>query len=294
LEIANYDVNKAIHVIGSLSKTIVVIKSKFIVNQTNLYGLLFIIFDLRAKKPFRLRSIISYNPAIFETDLNLHWHEFEKKLYAYRLREGVVPELTQRLENYLEERLKIDKTRDIYSLLSQKGETEDREIEKIFFSFLGEWFRGSDLQIVLKREELDLTQFRHIHFDDKEHENVKGMGHVPPGNVVTLQIELVRSEEGKRSENLTSGDIVYASVVDNRDIAQYLAHLLGAKVKEEIVPLPTLVEFVERRGDRVFVSTRFSRGIIGEVLLPFGEKVKAEREKSKESFWEKFKFWLKR
>ena len=83
------------------------------------------------------------------------------------------------------------------------------------------------------------------------------------------------------------GSRVLAKIVDQRDIAQYLAHLLGGKKEEEIVPLTIAVDKIEIDQDNVKVYTRFSPRVVGLSCLCLQDKVKIIK-KEKISFFKRF------
>src|ERR1041384_2732283 len=85
---AGYDLEKAIRTIGVLLRNIVVVKGKFLLPGKNLYGLIILIADTKRQSLFRIRAVVSYNPALYETPLETDWYDFEKGLYAFRLWEG--------------------------------------------------------------------------------------------------------------------------------------------------------------------------------------------------------------
>ncbi len=56
LELANYDLEKAIRTIRSILRNIIVIKGKFIIAENNLYGLFIMILNKRSETAIRPKS----------------------------------------------------------------------------------------------------------------------------------------------------------------------------------------------------------------------------------------------
>ncbi|MCK5533722.1 hypothetical protein KAI68_01295 [bacterium] len=114
---------------------------------------------------------------------------------------------------------------------------------------------------------------------------------IPQDATVFLETELVLADsismEGVISHKLKKGNLVLAKIVDQRDIAQYLAHLLGGKKEEEIVPLTIAVDKIEIDQDNVKVYTRFSPRVVGLSCLCLQDKVKIIK-KEKISFFKRF------
>ncbi len=105
---------------------------------------------------------------------------------------------------------------------------------------------------------------------------------------IFLEIDLVleNSMNGILPCKLGKGDLVLAKIVDKRDIAQYLSHLLGGNKQGEIIPLTMPVEQVEIKGEETIVYTRFSAGVIGISRFSLQNRVKLIK-KNKEGWIEK-------
>lgn len=293
LEISQYNVEHAIRLISGAFRSILVIKGKFNIVSRNLYGLLILIFNVREKSLLRCKTIVSYNPTVFETDLNLYWYEFEKKLYTFRLWEGSIQSLTQELESSLNESVSSEDKRDFFIRLKQdyKGtEWIGKKLNRI----IAEKFIGETVSLLLAREELNLNQFRHL--TDKQSIPViadKYALSLTENNPLMLEIELVTSKNGGISANaIKSGDEVFAVVTDNRDIAKYLTHLLGGKTKDRLTPIPTMVEKIVKENGKIQLQTRFTSGILGSTVIEPEARIKIVRNGS-DNWWKNFVAWLK-
>lgn len=274
LESTHNDVSKAIRIIDSLLKNIVAIKGKFKCESKNIYGLFLLITDIRQKTLVRVGALVTYNPAVYESDLGIHWHDFEKQLYALRLGEGSIQDLTQNLQHCFQTRLTGDENKSFYQYLRN---LETREIETILLSEIKMVTDDQEVAFNTSLEQLNLAQFKELR---KEAEGGDDFGEPyyekekEKDSTITLKIELVlNSSQGVVSKNLRKGDLILAKIVDLRDIAQYLSKLLGGKQQDEIIPLAVPVDNVEIKEGRVIVKTRFSPGIMGKDVLALEDKV---------------------
>src|SRR5262245_43442307 len=100
LELARFDVAKAIRAMGSLLRHINVLKGKSRVEGSSLYGLFLLVADVKSSFPMRLRCVFSHNPAVYETDLTAPWYDVERQIYGHRLAEGSQQHLSQELEHF--------------------------------------------------------------------------------------------------------------------------------------------------------------------------------------------------
>lgn len=286
LEISQYNVEHAIRLVSGAFRSILVIKGKFNIVSSNLYGLLILIFNVREKSLLRCRTIVSYNPVVYETDLSLYWHEFEKKLYTYRLREGSIQSLTQELESLLNELVSQEDRRDFFLKLKQdiKGtEWVGKKLNRIF----AEKFIDEPVALLLAREELNLNQFRHL--NDKQSSSVVSKDTISftENNPLVLEIEVVNSKVGVVAGSVKIGDEIFTLVTDNRDIGRYLTHLLGGKSKDGLMPIPSMVEKVEKENGKIRLQTRFTSGIIGSVVVDSGTKIKLVKDNTN-IWWRNF------
>ncbi len=107
---------------------------------------------------------------------------------------------------------------------------------------------------------------------------------------VFLETELVLQDSMSTdiviAHKLKKGDLVLAKIVDQRDIAQYLAHLLGSKKEEKIVPLAIAVDKIEVDEKKVKVYSVFSPRVVGISILSLEDKVEIVK-KEKTGLFEK-------
>ena len=274
------NLEKAIKSINQLLKYIVVIKGKFVCDKINVYGQFVVISHLNQKRIVRLSAIVTYDPSIYEEDVDSKWRDFEKKLYAHRLSEGCLHELIQKLEQNLNWQIASDYRRSFFQNLKDRNY---EEITDILRSIISKSLEDPQLKVEMDVEELNLSQFK---FPQESTISIEG-GVKPSLNqagepvnrkegAIVLRTELVTDDSSAsvEIEKLRKNDLILVKILDSRDIAQYLSHLLGGCKGEEVIPLSTIVEEAREKGNQWVVRTRFSPGIVGEALAEKRAKVR--------------------
>lgn len=266
LQLCGYELEKAVKMLPGLIKDIVVFKGKFSLERQGVYGVLLVIVNLKTHSLVRAKAVISYNPSVYLIPLEGEWFEYEKHLYRCRLWEGSLQGQSQELEQLIVQTV----TQSSPAELTR----EDSEQAFPFFYALLSKSLGSpeNLKLLLKKEKLDLGQLQLMKRDLKEPAPVP----VPSGEKLILRVALDADPQGIRASQLRAGDTVAAEIIDPRDIAQYLAKLLGGRTQEGLIPLLAPVESVKTadQGKEAVVQVRFSSGVCGQVRLPADIKIK--------------------
>jgi len=105
---------------------------------------------------------------------------------------------------------------------------------------------------------------------------------------LVIQVALDPDPDGTPCSALSAGDMVYATINDQRDIAQYLSKLFGARSEDGMRPLLVPVEAIEKgTPDVVTIRVRFSAGVCGDISMPGDLKLKAVRKPVKAPWWKK-------
>ncbi|MGQ0645249.1 MAG: hypothetical protein ACT4O3_07125 [Elusimicrobiota bacterium] len=283
---AAYDVEKAVRTIGTLLRNIVVARAKFSLPERNLYGLLILIADVKRRSLFRGRAVVSYNPALFETPLGMNWYDFERGLYAFRLWEGTLQQVTQDLERALLERLESPEGEDLYDLLRDGPEEGIRERLR---GILAAHFPGGRTELSVLREELNLDQFRRLRPEEEAHAAAGAdRPQELPGGGLRLSVDLQEAADGVPAREVKEGDSVYVLITDERDIAQYLSKLLGGRRGEGWNPLTATVEHAGRRDGAVVFHIRLAAGILGVAQAQEGSLLRVQKAGG-DSWWRR---WL--
>jgi hypothetical protein len=250
LELAENDLEKAIKTIGSLLRHIFALKSKFNFPDKSLYGLLLVVINTKTQEILRLHTVVTYNPTLYENSPEMDWYALEKLIFSYRLDEGSLPDFTQDLEQKLRPYLLGKK--EIFV------KCDPNEISKLLLEF----FLPDKVNISLLAEELNLAQFRRLPSNDEAPNTKAETSDGEPGTV-WLEVDIPEDKDGKEVAKLVEGDMVLSQITDTRDIAHYLAHLIGGRREGGMVPLPAVVKKITVSENECEVQVHYAPGIIG-------------------------------
>lgn len=289
MSLAGFDLEKAIRTIGTLLRHIVVVKGKFVDVHQNLYGLLLLIADTKRDQFIRVRAVVSYNPALFESPLGDHWYDFERDIYAARLGEGALQQASQDLERSFLENLE-SRRNDFFPALTSPSGTN---LAAVLDAAMGRSFpRGVTSAYV--PEVIDWNQFRRFPIKGEERLPVvpePGSGVVAAGEeTLRIQMEIQGDPEGRPLKEIRQGDHVAVILSDNRDIAHYIAKLFGLLNEAGPRPLEAPVETVQQNDGRVRLHVRLSAGILGVAEAPSGVCVRI-RPRETDPWWRR---WIQR
>ncbi|MBN1824577.1 MAG: hypothetical protein JW803_09700 [Endomicrobiales bacterium] len=277
LELAGNDLEKAIKTIGSLLRYIVAIKGKIFFRAKNLYGLVLIVVNTKTSEILRFHTVVSYNPSVYEHSPDMDWFALEKAIFSFRLDGGSLPDFTQNLE----QRLKT-------YLVEKKEIFVKCNIEEIRAT-IKELFGPEDADIVLYTEELNLAQFRRLPSEDVSSAARSELSETDLGTVY-LDVCLIEDRGGKDVSKLEENDIVLSQITDERDIAHYLAHLIGGKKDGDMVPIPAVVKKIIATPADSEVQVYFAPSIIGNAKMSNDAKIKII-ETREAPWWKKIIPW---
>ncbi len=275
---AGYDLEKAVRTIAGLLRHIVVLKGKFQAPARNLYGLVVLIADTRRGALLRIRAVVSYNPALFETALEGDWYDVERILYAYRLGEGTLQQVSQDLEKLLGDRWSGAEGVRFHVWL-RDGETQ--RIVESGERLVSAYFSGESVSLALVREELNLDQYRRVRREDLPAAAPSAGG---AGESLALKVSLEEDPAGLPAREVVPGDGVRALLTDERDIAQYLSKLLGGRSSEGVKALPAPVESVTSEGEGLRFQVRLSGSVLGLARVKPDARLRVDRREA-ESWW---------
>lgn len=290
LELCGYDLEKAVKAIPRLFQNIVVLKARVRAVDESLYGLLLVILNVKEKSLLRARAVVSYNPAVYASELEQHWFDYEARLYACRLWVGTLQDLSQEIEQLLSAYFASTEAKSFYQ--------EGRDLQRSDFDVLRGALAaklGGQVDLKFHQDVLDLGQFREVRPDAassgaeqksaKRDQAVAQRGGAP----LVLQIEFERGgEDGITAKSLSAGDLIYTRITDSRDIAQYLGKLFGSRTEEGVAPLLVPVEAIEKdESGRVMIRVRFSAGVCGDLSVAQEDRLKAVARPSNMPWWKK-------
>ncbi|MFC2091397.1 hypothetical protein ACFLTD_01325 [Elusimicrobiota bacterium] len=270
-----------------------VIKCRFKADAVNIYGLFLIIFNGRSRKILRFAAVSGCNPVIYETDIAHQWFSFERKIYSARLKDGSLREVTQEIERSLLINMFEQEGVGFYYYWDEQNFEGIKETIKQHISNVIKYDTGNkcEVGIEIAWQELNLRQFKYLSDTEKIDEEFKL--HLNEdrtySSIIDLNTRLVRTAEKSRTvkvEKIEAGDMVFTEIIDERDIGVYLAHLLGARSGEELVPLSANVEDVKHTPEGIAVIVRFGPGIVGRALEQSRKKISIIKDPvSKKNRW---------
>lgn len=282
LQLCSYDLESAVQAVPRLFQHVVIFKGRVRAASESLYGLWLAVLNLKEGRLLRARAVVSYNPAVYASELDTHWFDFEGRLYACRLWAGTAQGLSQELEAALTKTFDSPEAKPFY----EEGKRFSGEAFAPLKSAVA-GVLGGGVELEARQDVLDLGQFREVRPSalPRPRTRPKRGGR---GGLLVLHIAVEPDPEGVAADDLRAGDLVYASINDQRDIAQYLAKLFGARGETGPAPIVVPVEAVERGEGRVGLRVRFSAGVCGDVELPGPLKVKTSRRPTRGSWWKRF------
>jgi hypothetical protein len=328
LQLCSYDLETAVQTVPRLFQDIRVIKGRLKCAGDPLFGLWLAILNLRDRSLLRARAVVSCNPAVYASELDQHWFDFEGHIYACRLWAGTLQDVSQEAEKLLESFFNSPGAFAFYDEKARLGSKEWGQLKALLAGRLGE------VEIQASPEVLDMGQFQEVRplpasgeadralprgSASSERRRGEADRGLPRGSAssersqgegekgssrpssqarrpsrsaskspLILRIALEPSPTGFAAGELRAGDVVYAAITDARDVAQYLAKLLGTRVGDGAPSLPAPVEALERgKSGEVLVRVRFSAGLCGDVSVPPDIRLKVSRRPSRMPWWKK-------
>lgn len=275
---AGYDLEKAVRAIAGLLRHIVALKGKFQAPARGLYGLLVAIADTRRSELVRVRAVVSYNPALFETVLEGDWYDVERALYAFRLGEGTLQQVSQDLEKLLTDRWGTAEGARFHDW-AREGQTD--RIAESAERLVSAHFSGAAATVRILREELNLDQYRRVRRDESQAAPASPQA---TGENLSLKVSLEADPAGTPAGEVVPGDVVRALLTDERDIAQYVSKLLGGRTGEGLNSLPAPVEEIVAEDGLLRFQIRLSGSILGLAHVEPGALLRVDR-RSPDSWW---------
>jgi hypothetical protein len=270
------NIEKAIYTIGLLLKFITVFKIKLIFPKENIYGLIHIAVNMKTHDILRFSMIFSHNPVIYEISANIDWFSFEKAIFSARLDTGAMENYTQTIEENLK-------------LYTQQAIKETNVISKEEIStMIKTFFQPVTAEMEIVNEELNLAQFKKLPDYNTKQNEISFAGY--DLGFVKLDVKILEDSNGKPTEKITEGDTVLSRITDKRDIAHYLAHLIGGRKNGIMIPLPAMVKKLYSKNNNFEIHLHYAPSITGLAKIKSGVKLKVLETKS-QLWWKKITPW---
>ncbi|MDR2425719.1 MAG: hypothetical protein LBD46_00810 [Endomicrobium sp.] len=249
LILSDNDLEKSITKISILLKFITAFKIKLIFPQDNIYGLMHVAVNMKNAEILRFSMVVSYNPSVYENSASMDWFSFEKAIFSCRLDAGAMEDYTQRVEEKLKNHIAKE--------LKQVPVISKDEISKIISLF----FNPIIVKIEIISEELNLSQFKKLPDYNKIQNETSFTGY--DLGFVRLDVEILKDLNGKPAEKLSKGDVVLSMITDERDIAHYLAHLIGGRKDGNMIPLPATIKKITVKNEDFEIYLSYAPSITG-------------------------------
>jgi len=276
LELANNNLEQAIATIGFLLKFITVFKMKLMLPNENIYGLVHVAVNMKTSEVLRFSAVFSLNPAVYEVSASKDWFSFEKEIFSARLAGGAMESYTQSVE----ENFKLY----IQQAVKEIPSISHEEVKTIVQSF----FYPSETKVEVVSEELNLTQFKKLpDYAIKKNETS------PTGydiGFIKLDVELIEDPAGKPAAELRDGDTVLSLITDERDIAHYIANLIGGRKESSMIPLEAAVKKIVSKNDGYEIHLHYAPSITGTAKISKTSKIKI-LSAAESPWWKKIVPW---
>jgi len=278
LKFTSGDQEGAKRILKSVPKDIYILKVKFITAVSGYYGTLFICYDEKEGIIKRYIAIVTDDQEIGKIDIAKGWREFEEELYYFLRNKVIDADRVEQLDKLVNSKEFVTKIANIF----QAGKTVKND--KIHNFINGELFNVfTDTNIAVKfdveltdafelnkgqvsgvEEAEEVAEIEDVGMNEAQREKNRA-GLVKDQSLIVLKVEPVLSPvKGTEIKSLEFGDEVQVRITDERDIAEYLAELLGGKSQDVRVPVSTkIVEIQELDDEYVGVLTQFGPGIMG-------------------------------
>ena len=293
LESCNYNISKSISKIFDLLKDIVVVKGKFYTYGNHLYGMIMIIVDINHRRHLRTRALVTYNPKVYETDLQQNWFDFDKKLYTARLLPGSIQDMTLNIEKKIAEEISDEYQESFFAAVKKNN---IMEVADILEDILREPLKTA-VNFEILSEELNLTQFKKIsdrvfppqmEFEFKEYDF---------GLVDLLTIDVMPVTYGDlilQAGHLMPGDEIAVLINDTRDIAQYLSGLIGGRNIFGAIAIPCKIHEITHSKNGVTITVRLAAGVVGQATVSEDTPIKVVKWVGRSGFFNRifFRFYL--
>ncbi|MEA3506675.1 MAG: hypothetical protein U9R36_04195, partial [Elusimicrobiota bacterium] len=152
---------------------------------------------MRSQRVLRFASVAGCNPAIYEIDPSTQWFDFEKELYARRLKDGSLRVITQSIEHSVLLDIQEEEQDRFYRVCRDNQILQIRDIVKKRIEGVIKYDTGKDYSVSceVESQRLNLRQFRYLTDTDKINGEFKF--HMEEernySSLIALDMDLVRS-----------------------------------------------------------------------------------------------------
>jgi hypothetical protein len=287
LKFTGWDLDGARRIIEAVPKDIFALKLKFITQITGFFGALFLSYDEKKRVIKRFIAVITDDKDIGRIDIEKQWSEYEEELYVHAR--------TKKIDGLKVDQLKKRMTGDDFisklaNVLKVGRPVKKDLLNSILVDELYNIFTDTNIAVKFDIEMTDafelnkgkgITQAGSAEDEelnpeevDAEIEKQEQQDKVEQSLIVLAVDPVLSPVSGTSIQDLEFGDEIQVRISDEREIADYLAELLGAKVDSIRVPIFTkIIEVRELETGDLGVFTQFGPGILGMFKVPEDVKI---------------------
>lgn len=286
------DLGGALRILEAVPRDVFAVKMKFITQATGFLGAFFFCFDQKAGEIKRLIGVVSEDREIGKIDVGEHWMDYENRLYGYATSKKIEGSKIEQVKRRLQGGAFLSRTAGLLRV----GRPVNREaLNNLFLDELHNVFADTNIAVKFDIEMTDafeMNKGRDVEEEeteqlkpeevDREIDRREERAHNE--TLLLLKVDPVLSPvSGLEVRDLEFGDEIQVRITDDRDIADYLAELIGAKVDAVRVPVYSkVVDSKELEGGYMGVFTQFGPGIMGTFRVPEDARVVCRREQGEE------------
>jgi hypothetical protein len=255
LSLADNNIEKAIVKLGIIQKHITVFKIKLLFAIENFYGLLHIAVNTKTLEILRFSVVFSLNPQIYEISAETEWFSFEIAIFSARLETGAMEKYTQKLEEPLK--------KYVQRTIKETGKMPNQEIIRAFFNPL-------NIKIEIIKEQVNIRDFKKLpNFDIAAPKTYPKKQDA----FLHLEVKILEDNAGKPVENIHKGDSLMTLITDERDIAYYLANLIGGQKDGQMIPISAVVTDIIQNGEYFEIYLQYNTSITSYAKVKKGSRL---------------------
>ncbi len=287
LDFTGGDIDGARKIFQAMPKDYLALKIRYMGHRTHNYGVILIVINIKTREIEEVELIVSKEIKASEVDTNLKFEKFRDAIREYIKMGSVNLIMIDRLKEGIKS---VEFKEAIFRNLTPDGVININDLKIILSELMFKVLTDSNVAIKIDQEKIDIFRYtRKLKKDvsqqeeksgeiiegekEEEKEKVERKQEVEIRSIslIILKIEPVLSPvKGVSITELHPGDEIMVRIIDERDVGDYLATLLGGKVGGDRVPIPATVKEMEKSAEteNVMLLVEFGPGIAGRCFVP--------------------------
>lgn len=257
-----------------------ILKGRFKAIETNTYGLFIIFFSSHIRNIENLIAIASHYSSIFDIDPHLPWYSFEETIINTKWKGDIAIGITLDLQNYMESSLVHERGNELYVLIKNNDEPRvESLLQSILMKPLGD--RNIFIEVAYEfamKSEMDRTREEHSRTPASpvQQLEIKPIPDKFKGKELVDLDLILAPVSGIPVNELKVGDKIMVRINEKSPRGRYYIEALGAKVDGNVIPLPAIVEKIDRTKDKEYILIcKLEKGLYGRAVE--SEQVKLKK-----------------